>query len=43
MESIEGKGENDSYKCIFSPFPTMFSKVFFSKVVNSWDCVRQRS
>ena len=23
----------------FSPFPTMFSKVFFLKVIISWDCV----
>ena len=23
----------------FSPFPTMFSKDFFLKVVKSWDCV----
>ena len=23
----------------FSPFPTMFSKGFFFKVVRSWDCV----
>ena len=22
-----------------SPFPTMFSKAFFFKVVESWDCV----
>ena len=23
----------------FSPFPTMFSKAFFSRGVKSWDCV----
>ena len=38
LENIVGKGENAGYS-LFSPFPTMFSKVFFSKVIKSWDCV----
>ena len=38
VENIVGKGE----KCwlpAFSPFPTMFSKSFFYRVVESWDCI----
>ena len=34
VENIVGKGENAA----FSPFTTIFSKGFFLKVVNSWDC-----
>ena len=32
------KGENDGYQH-FSPFPTEFSKAFFSRLVKSRDCV----
>ena len=38
IENIVGKGE----KCwlpAFSPFPTMFSKAFFSRVVKSRDYI----
>ena len=38
IENIVGKGENAGYQ-YFSPFPKMFSKGFFFKVVESWDCV----
>ena len=38
VENIAGKGENAGYQH-FSPFPTMFSKGFFFRVVKSWDCV----
>ena len=38
VENIVGKGENTGYQH-FSPFPMMFSKVFYSTVVESWDCV----
>ena len=34
VENIVGKGENAG-----SPFPTMFSKGFFLRVVKSLDCV----
>ena len=45
MEKIVGKGENAGYqhrKCwlpAFSPFPTIFSKGLFCRVVKSRDCV----
>ena len=38
VENIAGKGENAGYQH-FPPFPTMFSKGFFFRVVKSWDCV----
>ena len=38
IENIVGKGVNASLPA-FSPFPTMFSKFFFIKVVKSRDCV----
>ena len=44
VENIVGKGENAGYQHFllfpaFSPFPTMFSKGFFVRVVKSRDCV----
>ena len=36
VENMVGKGENAGYQH-FSPFPTMFSKVFYVKVVKTWD------
>ena len=44
VENIVGKGENadHSFKYwspAFSPFPTMFSNAFLSKVIKSQDCV----
>ena len=41
-ENIAGKGENAGVSA-FSPFPTMFSKAFFFRVVKSWDCVVKSS
>ena len=38
IENIVGKGENAGLPA-FSPFPTMFSKVFFLRVIKSRDCV----
>ena len=38
VENTVGKGENAGYQ-YFSPFPTVFSKVFFFRVIKSWDCV----
>ena len=38
VENIVGKGENADYQ-YFSPFPTMFSKGLFVRVVKSQDCV----
>ena len=38
VENIVGKGGNAGYQH-FSPFPTMFSKALFFRVVKSWDCV----
>ena len=38
LENIVGKGENAGYQHFF-PFPTMFSKDFFLRVVKSQDCV----
>ena len=35
VENIVGRGENAA----FSPFPTMFSKGFFLRVVKTQDCV----
>ena len=37
VENIVGKAENAG--TTFSPFPTMFSKSFFLRVVKSWDYV----
>ena len=34
-EENMGKGEN----AVFSPFPSMFLKGLFVRVVKSWDCV----
>ena len=44
VENFMAKGENAAYqqKCClpaFSPFITMFSKAFLSKVIESRDCV----
>ena len=40
IQNIVGKGENAGYHLpAFSPFPTMFSKGFFPRIVKSWDCV----
>ena len=38
VENIVGKGENAGYQH-FSPFPTMFSKAFYFRIVNARDCV----
>ena len=38
VENIVGKGENAG-KPAFSPLPTMFSKGFFLRVVQSRNCV----
>ena len=38
VENIVAKGENAGNQHFF-PFPTMFSKGFFPKVVKSRDCV----
>ena len=38
VESIVEKGENADLPA-FSPFPTMFSKGLFLKVIKSQDCV----
>ena len=38
VENIAGKGENAGYQH-FLPFPTMFSKGFLYRVVESQDCV----
>ena len=38
VENTVGKGENAGYQP-FSPFPTLFSKAFFLRVVKSLDCV----
>ena len=38
VENTVGKGENAGYQQ-FSPFPTVFSKAFFLRVVKSRDCV----
>ena len=38
VKNIVGKGENAGYKQ-FSPFPTMFSKGFFFRVITIWDFV----
>ena len=38
VENIVGKGENAGYQH-FSPFPTIFSKVFFCRVIKNRDCV----
>ena len=40
VENIVGKGENDDYQ-LSSPFPTMFSKGFIVRVLQSRDCVVQ--
>ena len=37
VENTAEKGENAGYQH-FSPFPTMFFKGFFIRVVESWDC-----
>ena len=44
MKFALGRVENtvEKEKCwlpAFSPFPTMFSKSFFLRVVESWDCL----
>ena len=38
LETILEKGENAGYQH-FPPFPRMFSKSSFFRVVKSWDCV----
>ena len=38
LEHIVGRGENAGLPA-FSPFPAMFSKGFFLRVVKSRDCV----
>ena len=38
VENNVVKGENAGLP-VFSPFPTMFSKVVFFRVAKSWDCV----
>ena len=38
VENYVEKGGNAGYKH-FSPFPTMFSKDYFFKVIKSWNCV----
>ena len=38
VENTVGKGENAGYQH-FSPFPTVFSKAFFFRVIKSWDCM----
>ena len=38
-ENIVRKGENAGENAAFSPFPTVFSKGFFLRVVKSRDCV----
>ena len=38
VRNIVGKVENATYLA-FSPFPTMFSKAFFFRVVKSRDCL----
>ena len=40
IENIVEKGENAGLPA-FSPFPTMFSRAFFFKVVKSRDCFRK--
>ena len=40
VEKSVGKGENaGNQRLPFSPFPTMFSKGLFLKVIQSWDCM----
>ena len=42
VENIVGQGENAGYQLpVFSPFPTVFSKGFFHRVIKSLDCVVQ--
>ena len=39
---MDGKHCGKKRKCwlpAFSPFPTMFSKGFFFRVIKSWDCL----
>ena len=38
VENTVGKGENAGYQQ-FSPFPTVFSKALFFRVIKSRDCV----
>ena len=37
VEKIVGKGENTGYKMTFSPFPTMFSKGIYPRVIKTKD------
>ena len=39
LENTVGKGEK--WLPAFSPLPAMFSKAFYLRVVNSWDCVEK--
>ena len=42
VENILEKGENAGYQCwlpVFSPFPLMFSKASFLRVIKIQDCV----
>ena len=41
VENIVGKGEN-CWLPAFSPFPTMFSKGLFPRVLKNRDCVVKR-